>query len=91
MKGEHTNIMRKVMAGAVMLISLICASGTNGAEGREITSVNVSGNQNISSEYILNVAKIKPGMTLSRDMILSDIETIYNQGFISFVDADISD
>ena len=91
MKGEHTNIMRKVMAGAVMLISLICASGTNGAEGREITSVNVSGNQNISSEYILNVAKIKPGMTLSRDMILSDIETIYNQGFFSFVDADISD
>ena len=91
MKGEHTNIMRKAMALAVMVMSLICASGTNGAEGREITSVNVSGNQNISSEYILNVAKIKPGMTLSRDMILSDIETIYNQGFFSFVDADISD
>lgn len=88
MKGEHTNIMRKVIALAVMLI---CASASDGAEQRQITSVNVSGNQNISSEYILNVAKIKPGMTLSRDMILSDIEAIYNQGFFSFVDADISD
>ncbi len=87
-KGEHTNIMRKAIALAVMLI---CASASYSAEERQITSVNVSGNQNISSEYILNVAKIKPGMTLSRDMILSDIETIYNQGFFSFVDADISD
>lgn len=87
-KGEHTNIMRKVIALAVMLI---CASASYSAEERQITSVNVSGNQNISSEYILNVAKIKPGMTLSRDMILSDIEAIYNQGFFSFVDADISD
>lgn len=87
-KGEHTNIMRKVIALAVMLL---CASASYSAEQRQITSVNVSGNQNISSEYILNVAKIKPGMTLSRDMILSDIEAIYNQGFFSFVDADISD
>ncbi len=88
LKGEHIQIMRKLIALAVILMT---ASMTYGAETRQITSVNVSGNQNISSEYILNVAKTKAGTELSRDVILSDIEAIYNQGFFSFVDADLSD
>lgn len=80
--------MRKLLALAVILMA---ASITYGAETRQITSVNVSGNQNITSEYILNVAKTKAGTELSRDVILSDIEAIYNQGFFSFVDADLTD
>lgn len=80
--------MRKLLALAVILMA---ASITYGAETRQITSVNVSGNQNITSEYILNVAKTKAGSELSRDVILSDIEAIYNQGFFSFVDADLTD
>ncbi|MBQ3397364.1 MAG: BamA/TamA family outer membrane protein [Synergistaceae bacterium] len=58
---------------------------------RQVTSVSVSGNPNIATEYILNVVDTKPGTALSRDRILGDIEAIYNQGFFSFVDADFSD
>ena len=54
-----------------------------------ITSVGVTGNSQITSEYILNVADTKPGKVLSRDMIQADIEEIYNQGFFSYVDVDI--
>lgn len=57
----------------------------------QVTSVNVSGNSSIASEYILNVVATKPGAFLSRDVLLSDIEAVYNQGFFSFVDADFSD
>ena len=55
----------------------------------QITSVGVTGNSQITSEYILNVVDTKPGKTLSRDMIQADIEAIYNQGFFSFVDVDL--
>ncbi|MBQ6982819.1 MAG: BamA/TamA family outer membrane protein [Synergistaceae bacterium] len=58
---------------------------------RQVTSVSVSGNPNIATEYILNVVDTKPGTALSRDRILGDIEAIYNQGFFSFVDADFAD
>ena len=54
-----------------------------------ITSVGVTGNSQITSEYILNVADTKPGKVLSRDMIQADIEEIYNQGYFSYVDVDI--
>ena len=82
--------MRKFLA----LVIIILTAGTSYSEEeikRHITSVNVSGNPNIATEYILNVVDTKPGRELSRDVILSDIEAIYNQGFFSFVDADISD
>jgi len=68
----------------------VCSYGAE-YSARNVTSVNVSGNPHIATEYILNVVDTKPGNVLSRDVILSDIEAIYNQGFFSFVDADISD
>ena len=55
----------------------------------QITSVGVTGNSQITSEYILNVADTKVGQPLSRDMIQADIEEIYNQGYFSYVDVDI--
>lgn len=77
----------------IIMTMMITAGIANGEEAvaRHVTSVNVSGNPNIATEYILNVVDTKPGVELSRDMILSDIEAIYNQGFFSFVDADVSD
>ena len=74
-----------------VLILLLTSSALYGAEVRQVISVSVSGNPNIATEYILNVVDTKPGMILSRDVILSDIEAIYNQGFFSFADADITD
>lgn len=82
--------MRKFLA----LLIIMLTAGTSYSEEeikRHVTSVNVSGNPNIATEYILNVVDTKPGRELSRDVILSDIEAIYNQGFFSFVDADIND
>lgn len=55
----------------------------------QVTSVGVTGNSQITSEYILNIADTKPGKVLSRDMIQADIEEIYNQGYFSYVDVDI--
>ena len=82
--------MKKII---LTLIMMMMTSVSHGAEEpvRHVTSVNVSGNPNIATEYILNVVDTKPGVELSRDVILSDIEAIYNQGFFSFVDADVSD
>ncbi|MBR0095056.1 MAG: outer membrane protein assembly factor, partial [Synergistaceae bacterium] len=55
----------------------------------KVTTVGVIGNPNIASEYILNVVDTKPGKILSREMIQTDIEAIYNQGFFSYVDVDL--
>lgn len=73
------------------ILLFILMMSVTACEAVEVTSVNVSGNSQIAAEYILNVVDTKPGKTLSRDMILSDIEAIYNQGFFSFVDADFEE
>ena len=56
----------------------------------QVTSVAVSGNDHIATEYILNVVDTKPGTILSRDVIQADVEAIYNQGFFSFADFDFA-
>ncbi len=82
--------MRIKLAVIMLMMSAVCSYGSE-YPARNVTSVNVSGNPHIATEYILNVVDTKPGSILSRDVILSDIEAVYNQGFFSFVDADISD
>ncbi len=57
--------------------------------GIQVTSVSVSGNDHISTEYILNVVSTKPGSVLDREKITDDIAEIYGQGFFSFVDVDM--
>ena len=81
----------RIYFAVIFLFSLILPSFSAELSMRHITSVNVSGNPNIAAEYILNVVDSKPGTLLSRDVLLSDIEAVYNQGFFSFVDADITD
>lgn len=79
--------MRKLM----IMVMIMITAGISSAEDRNITSVNVAGNTHIATEYILNVVDTKPGTVMSRDVILTDIESIYNQGYFSFVDADFAD
>ncbi|MDR3231102.1 MAG: BamA/TamA family outer membrane protein [Synergistaceae bacterium] len=55
-----------------------------------VTSVGVRGNEQVASGYILGVVETKIGDALDRDRLQQDIEAIYNQGFFSFVDVDLS-
>ena len=82
--------MKKYIILAVMVLVLVpaCAYPADDALV-QITSVGVTGNEHIASEYILNVVDTKPGMIMSRDMIRSDIDAIYNQGYFSFADAEM--
>lgn len=81
----------KNIAIIIMMVSTIFASSAYSAEAPmiQVTSVGVNGNAHTASEYILNVVDTKAGSILSRDVIQSDVEAIYNQGFFSFVDVDI--
>ena len=79
----------KFFAAVLMLLMLAsCALGEE-PPMRQVTSVGVSGNDHIATEYILNVVDTKPGTWLSRDVIQADVEAIYNQGFFSFADFDL--
>ncbi|MBR0258401.1 MAG: BamA/TamA family outer membrane protein [Synergistaceae bacterium] len=64
---------------------------TYGAEQQIIyvTSTGVTGNTHTATEYVLNVVDTKAGSILSRDVIQSDIQAIYELGFFSYVDVDI--
>ncbi|MBQ7543542.1 MAG: BamA/TamA family outer membrane protein [Synergistaceae bacterium] len=75
----------------LLLILLLIPSAAYSAElpQFQVTSVAVSGNSQIASEYILNVVDTKPGSILSRDVIQTDVEAIYNQGFFSYADFDL--
>ena len=55
----------------------------------QVTSVTVSGNDHIVTDYILNAVNTKPGTILSRDVIQADVESIYAQGFYSYADFDL--
>ena len=83
--------MRQHIKFLAVLILILVPSLAYSADDSfvQITSVGVTGNENIATEYILNVVDTKPGMIMSRDMIRSDIEAIYNQGFFSFADAEM--
>ena len=75
----------------LLLVSILIPVSAYSADEAfvQITSVGVTGNENIATEYILNVVDTKPGMIMSRDMIRADIDAIYNQGFFSFADAEM--
>ena len=72
---------------ALLLWSAACAAAAEPAP--VVTTVGVSGNDQITSEYILGVVSTKAGQNLSREALQKDIEAIYNQGFFSFVDVDL--
>lgn len=55
-----------------------------------VTFVGVAGNDQIASGYILGAVETKSGGLLDRETLQRDIEAIYEQGFFSFVDVDLS-
>jgi outer membrane protein insertion porin family len=64
--------------------------GIAGAAEPIVVDVAVKGNSAITSDYILGVVETKAGKPLNRDTLQKDIEAIYNQGFFSFVDVELS-
>ena len=72
------------------LVFLIPSSSYSAeAPNFQVTSVTVSGNDHIVTDYILNAVNTKPGTILSRDVIQADVESIYAQGFYSYADFDL--
>jgi outer membrane protein insertion porin family len=57
------------------------------AEDPKVVSVEVQGNQEVVSPYILGAAKTKEGEPLDREQLQKDIEAIYNLGFFAMADA----
>ena len=76
-----------------LLLPLACffvfSGGALAAEAPKVVSVGVSGNEHITEPYILGVVETKTGTELNRDTLQKDIESIYNQGFFSYVDVDL--
>lgn len=85
--------MRHYMKFLAVIILVLVPSFAYSADDSivQVTSVGVTGNEHIATEYILNVVETKPGMIMSRDMIRSDIDAIYNQGYFSFADAEMKE
>ncbi|NLH94533.1 MAG: outer membrane protein assembly factor, partial [Synergistaceae bacterium] len=57
------------------------------ADDPKVVAVEVQGNQDVVSAYILGAAKTKAGEVLDRDQLQKDIESIYNLGFFAMTDA----
>ena len=81
-------MMHKFIAAVIFLLMAAQAESAE-APIVQVTSVGVAGNDQIATEYILNVVDTKPGTILSRDVIQRDVEAVYNQGFFSYADFDL--
>lgn len=91
MKGVIFQDMKNKFSLMMIFLLMLSSSCSYSSEmpGIKVVSVEVEGNERISAEDILDLANTKPGEILSNDVIESDIEAIYSQGFFSYVDADV--
>ena len=55
-----------------------------------VSAVSVEGNEHVVADHILAVVRTKVGEPLNREQLQSDVEAIYNLGFFSFVDINLS-
>ena len=77
----------------IVLFACVCLLALSveafAAETPRVVSVGVSGNERITTQYILGVVETKAETELDRNALQKDIEAIYNQGFFSYVDVDL--
>ena len=76
-----------VMTGLVLMLFLLVSPSL--AEDPKVVAVEVQGNQDVVSAYILGAAKTRAGELLDREQVQKDIEAIYNLGFFAVADATI--
>ena len=72
----------------LLLFSLIICNPVSAAEP-QVTLVEVRGNVNVDSDYILGAAETRAGQPLDREMLQRDIDSIYELGFFSIVDMEL--
>ncbi|MFA6746951.1 MAG: POTRA domain-containing protein, partial [Aminobacterium sp.] len=79
-----------------VLISIICflfmffMIQGGWAQDLQVVSRNVKGNEHVVSEHILSTVGTKIGETLNREQLQKDVEAIYELGFFSFVDVELT-
>jgi len=76
-----------VLAAVSVLLFLAVAPCL--ADDPKVVALEVRGNQDVVSDYVLGAVKTKPGDTLDRDQVQKDIESIYNLGFFEVTDATV--
>ena len=76
--------------GVLCAVFLFLTPPAGLAAESQVVFVGVRGNVQVIESYILSAVETKAGEPLNRDTLQKDIEAIYNQGFFSFVDVDLS-
>ena len=79
----------KIFSAILVVIALASCAYSQEAPDLQVTSVNVSGNEHITSAYILGIVDTKPGTVLKRETIQHDVDTIYAQGYFQYADFDV--
>ncbi|MCL2767424.1 MAG: BamA/TamA family outer membrane protein [Synergistaceae bacterium] len=80
-------VLKKTIS--ILLFSLLFICNSAFAAELQVTSVEVKGNINVNSDYILGTVETKSGEPLDREKLQRDIENIYELGFFSTVDMEL--
>jgi outer membrane protein insertion porin family len=88
-KGEDRPVKRFLAALTGMTVCMLLFASLCFAEDPKVVAVEVQGNQEVVSPYVLGAAKTKAGEILDRDQLQKDIEAIYNLGFFAMADATV--
>jgi outer membrane protein insertion porin family len=54
--------------------------------GKKVTAIQFEGNRNTSSEDILDMIELRPGMELSEKILNSDIKKLFSTGYFFYID-----
>ncbi len=74
------------LASVASALFFFADSGHSAADrflGKEITRINFEGNVNVSDRELLDTVTMRPGLTLTRDLINGDLKAIFAQGTFS--------
>jgi len=88
-KGEDCLVKRFLAALTGLTLMVFLSVSPCLADDPKVVAVEVQGNQDVVSAYILGAAKTKAGEVLDRDQLQKDIESIYNLGFFAMTDASV--
>ncbi len=81
---------KKAGWGAIAILFCLMLVSPSMAAEPLVSAVNVEGNEHVVADHILSVIRTKVGEPLNREQLQNDVEAIYNLGFFSFVDINLS-
>lgn len=80
----------RVKIGVFVLFILMSFFGTAFGDEPQVVSVSTKGNIKVDSNYIIGAVETKAGEPLDREKLQRDVESIYELGFFSYVDMELS-